>query len=105
LGEHMMIDQIQQLNGEYYVLGFECDEDLVIRYNFVAKFKDRAICEKIRITENEAEFYRLYLWQTMFGTMLDGRQKINKEYTLEFLWAFYRERCKNPPPFMTKVFF
>lgn len=92
LGENMMIEHIQQVNGEYYVLGFMRGDDKVITYNFVAKFIDNVICDIKKITKNESEFYCQHLYQTVFGLWLDEGQEIKIVHTLGELWAFYS--CK-----------
>lgn len=92
LGDDMMIHHIQQVKGEYFVLGFDRGHDLILNSFFVAKFSENAISEKMKITENEYEFYWMHLWQTLFGSMLDDGQTVKKVHTLEKLWTFYKRK-------------
>ena len=89
IDEDMDIDHIQYVNGEYYVLGFDRLDDLII--NFVAKFRDGVVCEKVKITEYEYEFYWMHLHQTLFGLDLNDGQIINKIHTLEDLWNYRKK--------------
>lgn len=78
LGEDLMISHIQEVEGEYYVLGFD----------FVAKYKNNEICDIRRVTSAEQEFYWEHLNQTMFGMMLDDGQEIKAVHTLRDLWEY-----------------
>ncbi len=87
-----MISHIQEVGGEYYVLGF-------IRRNaishFVAKFKNDEICDVMHISEREYDFYCEHLEQTMFGSNLNDGQKIDFVHTLAVIWNYYNEKQKS----------
>ena len=87
--ECMMLSHIQQVGGEYYLLGFMRDSDGVISYGFVAKYKDDEICDIMKITNAEREFYNEHLDQTMFGLWLDDKMQIKRVHTLADLWSYY----------------
>lgn len=88
LGESMMIEHIQELDGEYYVLGFLRGDDGVITSPFVAKYKNGAICDVKRITNAESEFYWEHIYRTMFGWWQNDNKKPCIVHTLGKLWSF-----------------
>ena len=92
VSDDMMINQIQPVNDEYYVLGFDRGGNLMNNSYFIAKFRDNTIYEKVKITENEYNFYRMHLRQTLFGSMLDDGESVTRVHTLEKLWSFYNQK-------------
>ena len=87
--DRRMIYHIQEVNREFYVLGYMRGDDGIRSYDFVAKYRDNDMCDMKKITESEGEFYYAHLFQTMFGSMLNDGQKIKKVYTLADLWSYY----------------
>ena len=90
--ESMMIEHIQEALGEYYVLGFLRGDDGVITCGFVAKYGNGEICDVMKISDAEREFYWEHLYQTMFGYRLDDGQKVKKVHTLADLWTYYSQK-------------
>lgn len=85
-----MISHIQEVGGEYYVLGFTRRDDLS---HFVAKFKNDEICDMMDISEREYDFYCEHLAQTMFGSNLNDGQKIDFVHTLAVIWNYYSKKA------------
>ena len=82
LGDSGMVQAIEQVDGEFYVLGFWRDTNLIITQNFVAKYKDGKICESVNITQNEYEYYNELLLNKRRGESV-------KNHTLATLWNSY----------------
>ena len=82
LGDSGMFQAIEQVDGEFYVLGFWRDTNLIITQNFVAKYKDGKICESVNITQNEYEYYNELLLNKRRGESV-------KNHTLATLWNSY----------------
>ena len=57
LGDSAMIGEIEQVDGELYVLGFWRDDDFVIAGNFVAKYKEGKLHTPVNITPQEYAHY------------------------------------------------
>ena len=82
-----MINGIEQVDGEVYVLGFWRDKDLIITENFVAKYEDGEIREPFNITKNEYEYYS--------GLLLSKRRgETVKIHTLKTIWGFYKSSAR-----------
>ena len=82
LGDSGMVQNIEQIDGEFYVLGFWRDTNLIITQNFVAKYKDGKICESVNITQNDYEYYNELLLNKRRGESV-------KNHTLATLWNSY----------------
>ena len=89
-GENMMIEHVQEVDGNYYVLGFLRGDDLVIRSYCVAKYENGCICDIFKITETEHSLYRKDLDRSVFGESYDGAKEPQPIHTLGELWAHYR---------------
>ena len=82
LGDSGMVQAIEQVDGEFYVLGFWRDTNLIITQNFVAKYKDGKICESVNITQNDYEYYNELILNKRRGESV-------KNHTLATLWNSY----------------
>ena len=82
LGDSGMLQDIEQVDGEFYVLGFWRDTNLIITQNFVAKYKDGKICGSVNITQNDYEYYNELLLNKRRGESV-------KNHTLATLWNSY----------------
>lgn len=93
-GSDISINQIQETNGEYYVLGFLRNEDEIAKFFFVAKFKNNEITDMQEINQKEWWFYVFHIDQTTFGFQFDEHlapvEKIDKVHTLAELWEYCR---------------
>ena len=52
-----MLEDIEQVDGELYVIGFWRNSDLIVTKYFVAKYAEGKISEPVNITKNEYEYY------------------------------------------------
>ena len=82
LGDIGMLEDIEQVDGELYVIGFWRNSDLIITENFVAKYTEGKISEPVNITKNEYEYYNELLLNKKKGDNV-------KNHTLATLWGVY----------------
>ena len=82
LGDIGMLEDIEQVDGELYVIGFWRNSDLIITENFVAKYTEGKISEPVNITKNEYEYYNELLLNKKKGDNV-------KNHTLATLWRVY----------------
>ena len=82
LGDIGMLEDIEQVDGELYVIGFWRNSDLIVTEDFVAKYAEGKISEPVNITKNEYEYYNELLLNKKKGENV-------KNHTLATLWGFY----------------
>lgn len=89
--------------GSYFILGFERPTDNGNIRNFVARFSNGELCDKVYITENEREFYYWYKEAELSGftkkiiqllpiEFYDIDELKRKNFSLEGLWCYYKEK-------------
>lgn len=82
LGDIGMLEDVEQVDGELYVIGFWRNSDLIVTEDFVAKYAEGKISEPVNITKNEYEYYNELLLNKKKGENV-------KNHTLATLWGFY----------------
>jgi hypothetical protein len=86
--ENINVSQIQEKNGEYYVLGYLRNAEGVGNYFFVAKFRNNEITDMQEITQKEWWFYFWHINETMFGEHMGPVEENVKIHTLAELWEY-----------------
>ena len=91
-GKNMMIEHIQEVDGNYYVLGFLRGDDLVFQSYCIAKYENGCICDAFEITETEHDLYRKDLDHLVFGELNDDFKGADPVHTIGELWAYKKQR-------------
>ena len=85
LGEDGMVSDIEESDGDFYVLGFWRDNDGIISEGFVGKFRDGKIFDSVNFEKMKFDYYHgLFSWKRKGNT--------DEELTLANLWRLLNSK-------------